>query len=658
MSFRISTCAILCALGSLAAAAAQTTPALPPPEAFAALPALSGPALSPDGKRLALIQVRGGLPVVTLWTLDAPTMPPMIIPAQEGFIDSVRWANNHRILVTVNSNAKFYGDNVSPWYRTVSIDPDTQKSVVLFSNLQNERDINYSASHIVDLALNEPDDIYMPLYSGGGYIAGAYADPVNTMFRVNVETGRAVYVERGGAHTTRWFMDGTGKFVAREDLTRKPLIDHILAYTAGGSFREIVQADASNGHDLDARGVSADGKSLMVGRYCSDKMLLGLSKMSLEDGKTTEVYCNKLYDIATTLNDPWTGRVVGVGYTVHAQTDIYFDPKLAEIQTKLDALFPNLSVHAQTWDQARDRVVFSVDGSLAPPTFYLYDNQTGGMRKLGRAYTGLSADDLGPVHIYDYQARDGLEIPAYLTLPPHKPGKNLPVVILPHGGPAGRDSMNFNFEAQFLANRGYAVLQPNFRGSTGYGKKFEEAGYGQWGRKMQDDITDGVKKLIADGIADPKRICIVGGSYGGYAALAGVTLTPDLYACAAAWAPVTDLPHLLATVVHESGSENSWSVSAEQHYIGNMRTDAAALEAASPARNAGKIRVPVLLMHGIADTTVNIDQSEAMDAAMRSAGKKVTFIKLEKETHQMVMASSRARWLTELEKFLKENIGN
>ena len=147
---------------------------------------------------------------------------------------------------------------------------------------------------------------------------------------------------------------------------------------------------------------------------------------------------------------------------------------------------------------------------------------------------------------YPYKARDGLDIPAYLTLPPGKAPKNLPVVVMPHGGPDYRDYIGFDWMAQFFANRGYAVLQPNFRGSSGYGHKFTEAGLHQWGLKMQDDISDGVKKLIADGIANPKRVCIVGASYGGYAALAGATFTPDLYACAVSFAGISDLPRAIA----------------------------------------------------------------------------------------------------------------
>jgi len=220
-----------------------------------------------------------------------------------------------------------------------------------------------------------------------------------------------------------------------------------------------------------------------------------------------------------------------------------------------------------------------------------------------------------------------------------------------------RDDMSFGWETQFLANRGYAVLQPNFRGSSGYGSKFLEAGYGEWGLKMQDDVTDGVKKLIADGIADPKRICIAGGSYGGYAALAGAAFTPDLFACAAAWAPVTDLRQFLATRSQDYGSDSA-VISSWSRYVGDRWDDSKKLDAASPSEHADKFKCPVLLMHGSDDATVRIDQSERMDRALRRAGKKVAFITIPKETHYMQAQDTRVRWLTELEKFLKDNIGD
>jgi dipeptidyl aminopeptidase/acylaminoacyl peptidase len=295
-----------------------------------------------------------------------------------------------------------------------------------------------------------------------------------------------------------------------------------------------------------------------------------------------------------------------------------------------------------------------VDGPRAPQTYYYLDRVKHQATEIASAYPKLKSADLSDETPYPYKARDGLDIHAYLTLPSGKPAKNLPTVIMPHGGPDARDEVRFDWWAQFLANRGYAVLQPNFRGSAGYGRQFTEAGLHQWGLKMQDDITDGVRKLVADGIADPKRVCIVGASYGGYATLAGATFTVS-------WAGVSDLPNILSTEIQNSGREGKDSalVSFWASRIGSAAEDNDKLIAASPARHADQVKCPVLLMHGEADTTVRIDQSEMENKALLKAGKTVEFIRFTGgEDHYMNVADTRIRMLKETERFLEKYIGN
>ena len=657
MTIRLHTIALAAVFVLSPSVAQAPAPTLPPVEAFATLPTISDPAISPDGKYLALIQDYKGRPAATIRQLDSLATPPAVIPYNDGFIVGVGWANDHRLLITINLNDRVLGDNVNPWFRTIAIDPDGQNGVVLFKNQTEARDINYSASEIADLAPDDPDHIYMPLFAPGTYLMEIWEPPHSRLFRVDVNSGNALPVVGGTKNTVSWVMDGSGNVVARMDQTKDPLVDHILVYKAG-DWREIASTDASEAKGFRIFGLSSDGKSLVMHTAPSDGGPSGYALMSLADGKITGFTSDPLFDLSGGLRDPWSGRVIGTSITAHLEKDSYFDPKFQAMQNTLNDAFPGLSARALHWDRALDRIIVSVEGPVKPPAYYLFTPNTNRFQALGHTYSQLKASDLGQIRVYDYKARDGLNIPAYLTLPPNKEAKNLPVVILPHGGPMARDKMSFDWESQFLANRGYAVLRPNFRGSSGYGRKFEAAGYGQWGLKMQDDVTDGVKKLIADGIADPKRICIVGGSYGGYAALAAAAFTPDLYACAAAWAPVTDLRQMLLTDKHDSGGEDSWLISAEQLYIGDRSKDADKLDAASPAENAAKIKIPVLLMHGEADATVRIDQSEIMERALRRAGKKVTFIRIEKETHHMQAQATRIRWLSELEKFLKENIGN
>jgi len=269
------------------------------------------------------------------------------------------------------------------------------------------------------------------------------------------------------------------------------------------------------------------------------------------------------------------------------------------------------------------------------------------------AYPNLTSADLGEMKPYPYTARDGLNIHAYLTLPPGKEAKNLPTVILPHGGPEDRDRMRFDWLAQFLASRGYAVLQPNFRGSSGYGWDFIKAGDGEWAGKVQYDVQDGVKKLIADGIADPKKICIMGGSYGGYMALAGATFSPDLYACAISFAGLADL----AKQFYSGSSFESESMSVWERRMGASRSDTKKMDALSPAEHAELVKAPILLLHSDKDVTVPIEQSKAEANALKRAGKDVLFVTMEGDDHHLSYAETRIRMLQETEKFLAAHIG-
>jgi dipeptidyl aminopeptidase/acylaminoacyl peptidase len=319
--------------------------------------------------------------------------------------------------------------------------------------------------------------------------------------------------------------------------------------------------------------------------------------------------------------------------------------------------FPGVAVRALSWNTTLDKLIVEVDSPQRPIEYYFLDRTTHAASKIGSAYPDLQSFDLGATQPYPYKARDGLEIPAYLTLPPGKTAKNLPLVMLPHGGPDARDEIRFDWLAQFFANRGYAVLQPNYRGSSGYGETFTKAGAHQWGLKMQDDLTDGVRKLVADGIADPKRVCIVGASYGGYAALAGAALTPDVYACAVSFAGVSDLQKMLG-FERARGGKDSQSDSFWTSRIGSTYEDTEQLRATSPAQHANQIKCPLLLMHGEGDTTVPIDQSEVMADAMKRAGKQVEFIRFAGEDHYFSLADTRIRFLKETEAFLQKNIGN
>ncbi|MGA7675602.1 MAG: S9 family peptidase [Rhizomicrobium sp.] len=638
---------VVCGLLLAAPCVAQT---LPPAEAFGQLPAISQPALSPDGKHLAAIQAYNGRPAAVIYNLDATSgSRPVILPYSDGFIVGMRWKNNSRLLITINRNQTVhFVDGVVPLFRTVSVGTAGENPVILFS--RSARDFATSLAEIADLDIDDETHVYMPL------VENIMTQAVSTgLYQVDVTDGDAVRIGKAWDGYATWIMDGHGKLIAALVRPFQSLTEYLMLYQ-DDEAKPLAVVNASSGNTAAIEGLTIDGAAL-ARRAVNQGGIEGLLCLALTDATETPLFFDTKYDIDEPLFDPWSGRVIGVSFIADWEEYRYFDPKMEALQKGLEAAFPGTSVHAVAWDTAQDKLVVAVDGPREPRAYYLLDRTTHHASGLSRTYPNLSDADVGEVKTYPYKARDGLDIPAYLTLPPGKPAKNLPTVIMPHGGPMERDQIAFDWMAQFLANRGYAVLQPNFRGSAGYGEKFMEAGFGEWGRKMQDDVTDGVQKLIADGIADPKRICIVGASYGGYAALAGAAFTPDLYACAASWAGVSDLNVLYETESDKTANDPA-ILSAWARFIGDHDKDAAKLEAASPDKFADHIKCPVLLMHGTDDTTVSIKQSEIMEDVLRDAHKKVEFVKFDKETHYMETADTRIRVLKELEKFLKENIGN
>jgi dipeptidyl aminopeptidase/acylaminoacyl peptidase len=300
-------------------------------------------------------------------------------------------------------------------------------------------------------------------------------------------------------------------------------------------------------------------------------------------------------------------------------------------------------------------LVVQVVGATDGDVFALVDLKTGGSTLLGAEYKGVAPEELAPVRPISYRAADGRQIDAYLTLPKGRDAKALPLVVLPHGGPAARDEPGFDWWAQALASRGYAVLQPQFRGSGGLGVELLSAGYGEWGRKMQTDLSDGVRDLAAKGIADPKRVCIVGASYGGYAALAGATLDAGVYRCAVAVAGISDLHRFLAWERGSGGSKHTSVMRYWDRYMGAKSPDDPALDEISPAKRLEKLSAPILLIHGRDDTVVPIEQSQIMLDALKKAGKPAEMVTLQSEDHWLSRSETRLQMLEATVKFLEAN---
>lgn len=351
--------------------------------------------------------------------------------------------------------------------------------------------------------------------------------------------------------------------------------------------------------------------------------------------------------------DPMRGQALAVSAGGEKPRSIWLDEEMGGVHRMLSGAFPNQKITFYNWSADRRRFVISVNSPDHPPAFYLLDRPRKELSLLGASYPELKDAAFGVTHWTTYKARDGLEIPAYVTLPPQQSAKPRPLVVLPHGGPATRDTFSYDDLTQFLATRGYVVLRPQYRGSSGFGRAFEEAGHAEWAGKIQTDILDGVDMLAREGTIDPSRVCVVGWSFGGYAALTSTFQYPEIYKCAASIAGVTDLQMLQLHAVRRRG-RNSGGFGYLRDMLGKATRET--LRAGSPVDQAERFQVPVLLIHGGLDTVVSADHSRHMRNALEQAGKDVKYLEFEDDNHNLYQAANRIRMLGALETFLADHL--
>ncbi|MEM9232970.1 MAG: S9 family peptidase, partial [Pseudomonadota bacterium] len=392
---------------------------------------------------------------------------------------------------------------------------------------------------------------------------------------------------------------------------------------------------------------------------------------SAHDGETAALY---VYDIATDsfekelfrseVSDVYgvaqraeDGAALGVIFAENDADIHWFGDNFARhVLDQVKKALPGYSVTLKSLNANDTHSVIFAEKGNSPGQYYMYDHDAGSLVALPPQYPSLEGMKMGQTFVTSYAARDGLEIPAYITLPPSysslEEAEDLPFIVLPHGGPNARTFTGFDWEVQFLVSRGYGVLEMNFRGSSGYGQGFREAGDREWGQAMQDDITDGTKWLIDQGFAATNRIAIMGHSYGGYAALMGVVKTPDLYQCAVTHGAVTDLPRLIRHETQFVGGKY-WT-----RRIGRLWGDREMLRENSPALRAAEIKVPVLLFHGEEDRVVIVDQTERMVSGLKRQGKEHIYVELPKGSHYLNVGNNRLIFLKKTEAFLGECLAN
>ena len=637
--------------GMAATGPAQAAP--PPASAFGRIPAVVDAAIAPGGHRVAILGGLSDQRVISIATIDQPGLPVLSLGDVEAI--SVRWAGDDFVLARVA-----YWETTGPranyrFERNISITTDAKPASRLLRNDIISQFV--TGQPILGITNTTPTRVLMAgLSESSG--ANATADTrikrkgesgvVHALWRVDPATGDGQLVERGVPDTSSFEVDLAGQPRVRLDIDE---INHRFsvfgkpqgkgAWTpvwAGGSF-ESRRSYYGYSEPDDAIYLAQDGRLVKKPLSGAPVEPLGQTGSGPSLHLVWDEHRNTAAAIAT-----------GGERTTYE----WLDPEVGSAAGVLIRAFKGQEVSLGGWSRDRTRFLARVAGPASPGVWYLYDRPRKEISPLAEEYPELKGAALGTTTWITYKARDGLEIPAYLTLPPGaQPGAKLPLIVYPHGGPRSRDTYDFDYIAQFLATRGYAVLQPQFRGSWGFGDAFEKAGQGEWGGKMQTDLQDGIAALAARGDVDPKRVCIVGASFGGYSALAGAALYPDAYKCAASIAGVADLGLLLVEDARIYGRESAG--------MDELREDLGAqsrerLMAQSPARHAAEVKVPILMIHGDKDTVVPAEQSQRMAEVLKAAGKPYELIILEGENHYLTKAASRTRTLEALEQFLAKNL--
>jgi dipeptidyl aminopeptidase/acylaminoacyl peptidase len=468
-------------------------------------------------------------------------------------------------------------------------------------------------------------------------------------YSINIETGEMKVLYQNDKNYDSWYTDHNGiiRIAAKTDGVNTTFYHRAVEAAPFDSVLTTTYKD-----NFGIQFFTFDNKNIYVSSNIGrDKTAIVEYDLAAKK-EIKEIYINRDNDVDGLGYSAKRKALTAVYYTSWKGEQHFLDKETEEEYNKMKKKFDGYEIGIYGNNNAEDKFIVWTGNDKVAAKYYFYDKQSGETKFLAEAFPRLKEEHMASVKPVEYKSRDGLTIHGYLTMPKGAETKNLPVVINPHGGPWARDSWGFNWEAQFLANRGYAVLQMNFRGSTGYGKEFWLKSQKQWGKTMQDDITDGVQWLIKEGIADPKRVAIYGGSYGGYATLAGVTFTPDLYTCAVDYVGVSNMFTFMKTI------PPYWEPYKAMFYemVGDPVKDSALLAEVSPALHADKIKTPLFVAQGANDPRVNKDESDQMVEALKKRGVTVEYMVKNDEGHGFSNENNRTDFYKSMEKFFDKHL--
>lgn len=653
----------LIVLGS--AGAERAAPAGPPPvQAFFANPLLDDALLSPSGRYLAALSGAPGrrdmLVVIDLQAHKAT----IVAGYQDIDVLQFQWVNDERLLFNltdkhIGPGGRFVATGLFAVNRDGSnlrMLAHRRTSFVVEGATHLERRIlPWHTFMLEQRGAQDSDAVYVQSYDYGpdGFLRNV------SLLRLDTVTGQAQPVPRPGP-VDEWLLDARGEprlaIASKEGKTR-------IHYRepASGNWRTLAEFATYDDQPGAFTPVGFGPDGTLYAEAHAGRDTSSLHTVNLATGKLDPqaLVSTAGYDFSGELVTG-RGKLLGVTVETDARATVWFDKDMQAIQQQVDKLLPGtVNLVTPAARAGAPWVLVRSYSDVQPMAYTLYDLKSGALSPVGKRYEGMEPARMGRQDPVRYKARDGREIPALLTLPAGGARKNLPLVLLVHGGPYVRGNhWGWEPETQFLASRGYAVLEPDYRGSTGYGLDHYQAGWKQWGLAMQDDLADGTRWAIAQGIADPKRICIAGASYGGYAALMGLVRDPDLYKCAVNWVGVTDIDLLYnGHWSFASDMTEDWKKHGMPLLVGDQARDAAQFKATSPIAQAARITQPLLLAYGADDVRVPLYHGNKFRDAVARHNKQVEWVVYADEGHGWSRPETRFDFWTRVEKFLGKHIG-
>lgn len=593
-------------------------------EDFMRNPGSLGYQLSPDGEYIAYAAEWQSRLNVFIKNMDDESEPVRVTSTTDRDIAGLFWKDNNMYYLKDNGGDENYHIYSSSFNGAKEKDLTPYPNVVVLP---------------IDYLKDVEDEILIMMNKEDATVFDVY--------KLNVKTGATKLVAKNPGNILSWIPDSNGQI--RMAVASDGVVGAVLyRETEEDEFQPFISIDA--GETVSPLGFSRDNQSIYaVSDKGRDKA--ALVKYDLE-GKEEVVFSNPLVDISGALYSSTKDQLLYAAYITDKVHYNFFDSEFENLFNKMkDQLGVSASEFGiNDYNKEMTKFIVSVSSDTVYGKYYYYDAETETMTLLAELGSWLDAGNLAEMHSISYEARDGLIIHGYLTLPKNKIAEDLPLVVIPHGGPWARDMWGFNNEVQLLANQGYAVLQANFRSSTGYGKEFLEAGNKQWGLKIQDDITDGVQWAIDLGIADAEKIGIYGASFGGYATLAGITFTPDLYAAAVDYVGVSNIFTLLETI------PPYWETQRNMFYerVGHPEKDKELLKAASPVFHVDKIKTPLFVAQGANDPRVNKQESDQIVQALKNRGVEVEYMVKDNEGHGFANEENRIEFYNALVDFFAE----